>query len=86
VIVFATWAEYEAPSYDGVQFPLLVDIVGWLMGLSPLVVLVGFAIYRMVRANSEKKVGLKTSSHSSRKSRQCSDNLLRLTAIAIAIP
>ncbi|CAG0916787.1 unnamed protein product [Notodromas monacha] len=49
-MVIATWVQYEQPSYGGAPFPVWADVLGWLMGISPLVVLVGFGIRKVLQA------------------------------------
>ncbi|XP_003701757.1 sodium- and chloride-dependent glycine transporter 1 [Megachile rotundata] len=46
-ILFFNWVEYEPLKYGGYVYPKWADVVGWVVGMIPILVIVGLAINQL---------------------------------------
>lgn len=49
-ILFFNWVEYEPLTYGGYVYPKWADVVGWVVGIIPVLVIVGVALVSKIKS------------------------------------
>ncbi|XP_013405391.1 sodium-dependent proline transporter isoform X3 [Lingula anatina] len=54
-LLFFNWIQYKPIEYAGEPYPMWADALGWMLSLTPVIVVVGMSVYKIFTTHDEGK-------------------------------